>query len=116
MGPSELDDRELWYIDLLCSALFFLLDACFLPFLSSFFLLLPSWLHLGPSWLHLDPPTPPPKAFAKKYEKRHTRAQAKTIDVVDFMTKTQLHSGGVILASGAALQKGENRCAALQKG
>ena len=84
----------------------------FLP--SSFFFHLgSSWLHLGPSWLHLDPPTPPPKAFAKKYEKRYKRAQAKTIDVVDFMTKTQLHSGGVILASGAALQKHENSCAAL---
>ena len=84
----------------------------FLP--SSFFFHLgSSWLHLGPSWLHLDPPTPPPKAFAKKYEKRYKRAQAKTIDVVDFMTKTQLHSGGVILASGAALQKHEYSCAAL---
>ena len=55
MGPAELDDRELGYIDLLCSALFFLLDSCFLLFLSSFFLLLPSWLHLGSSWLHLGP-------------------------------------------------------------
>ena len=80
MGPAELDDRELGYIDLLCSALFFLLDACFLPFLSSFFLLLPSWLHLGSSWLHLGPswlhlgpilahldsPKPPPKLLRKK--------------------------------------------------
>ena len=55
MGPAELDDRELWYIDLLCSDLFFLLDACFLPFLSSFFLLLPSWLILAPSWTILAP-------------------------------------------------------------
>ena len=83
--------------------------------LASFRSFLPSsfFFHLGSSWLHLDPPTPPPKAFAKKYEKRYKRAQAKTIDVVDFMTKTQLHSGGVILASGAALQKHENSCAAL---
>ena len=29
------------------------------------------------------------------------------------MTKTRLHSGGVILASGAALHVGENSCAAL---
>ena len=87
----------------------------FLP--SSFFFHLgSSWLHLGPSWLHLDPPTPPPKAFAKKYEKRYKRAQAKTIDVVDVMTKTRLHSGGVILASGAAFQKYEKSGAALQKG
>ena len=65
MGPAELDDRELGYIDLLCSALFFLLDSCFLRFLSSFFsfFLVPSssilahigsyWLILAPSWLHL---------------------------------------------------------------
>ena len=106
MGPSELDDRELGYIDLLCSALFFLLDSCFLLFLSSFFSF---FFHLG------SIVAPPPKAFAKKYEKRYKRAQAKTIGVVDFMTKTQLHSGGVILASGAALHVDENSCAALQK-
>ena len=75
-------DRELGYIDLLCSALFFLLDACFLPFLSSFFLLpsssilapswlilAPSWAILAPSWLILTPPKRPPKAFAKKAPK-----------------------------------------------
>ena len=61
MGPAELDDRELGYIDLLCSALFFLLDSCFLLFLSSFFLLpsssilAPSWLILAPSWAILAP-------------------------------------------------------------
>ena len=125
MGPAELDDRELGYIDLLCSALFFLLDSCFLRFLSSFFsfFLVPSssilahlgssWLHLGSILAHLDPPNPPPKAFAKKEEKRHKRARAKTIDAVDFMAERQLHSGGVILASGAALHVGEDSCAAL---
>ena len=60
----------------------------------------------------LDPPKPPPKAFAKKEEKRHKRARAKTIDAVDFMAERQLHSGGVILASGAALHVGEDSCAA----
>ena len=52
--------------------------------------------HLGSILDHLGSiltPQPPPKAFAKKYEKRYKRAQAKTIDVVDFMTKTRLHSG-----------------------
>ena len=74
MGPAELDDRELGYIDLLCSALFFLLDSCFLLFLSSFFsfFLVPSSSilahlgsilgHLGSSWL----PKPPPKLLRKK--------------------------------------------------
>ena len=65
-------DRELGYIDLLCSALFFLLDACFLPFLSSFFLLLPSWLILAPSWTILAPswpPNPPPKLLRKSMKK-----------------------------------------------
>ena len=72
MGPAELDDRELGYIDLLCSALFFLLDACFLPFLSSFFLLLPSWLILAPSWTILAPswpPKTPPKLLRKSMKK-----------------------------------------------
>ena len=64
-------DRELGYIDLLCSALFFLLDACFLPFLSSFFLLLPSWLILAPSWTILAPswPPTPPKLLRKSMKK-----------------------------------------------
>ena len=85
MGPAELDDRELGYIDLLCSALFFLLDSCFLLFLSSFFsfFLVPSssiLAHLGSSWLHLGSilahlgsilahlgsPKPPPKLLRKK--------------------------------------------------
>ncbi len=84
MGPAELDDRELGYIDLLCSAFFFLVDSRFLLFLSSFFFflpcsfffllssfifLVPSWLHLGSSWLHLGSswlPKTPAQSFPKK--------------------------------------------------
>ena len=75
MGPAELDDRELGYIDLLCSALFFLLDSCFLLcsffffVLCSFFFLLSSLFLLLPSWLILTPQTPPPRLSRKKKKK-----------------------------------------------
>ena len=103
MGPAELDDRELGYIDLLCSALFFLLDSCFLLFLSSFFsfflvpsssIVAPSWLILAPSWAILAPswailaPQRPPQASSSK------RGLQK---LIVFWSKTQLESGGHIL-------------------
>ena len=122
MGPAELDDREFGYIDLLCSALFFLLDSCFF----SFFLVPSSSIlaHIGSSWLllgsilahlgsilghlgsilgHLGSPTPPKKSFPKKDLK----------NIIAFWSKRQLHSGDVILASGDVLHVGENCCDAL---
>ena len=93
MGPAELDDRELGYIDLLCSALFFLLDSCFLLFLSSFFsfflvpsssILAPSWLILAPSWAILAPQRPPQASSSKRGLQK----------LIVFWSKTRLESGG----------------------